>query len=912
MNFLRKSVGNLTQNSMTITKHLLSKPEFKEKNALISPLSLQTVLSIIAAGTEGPTQRQLLSFLGSESITNLNTLSSQLVSSLLRDASPFGGPSLTFANSIWVEKSLSIYPSFKQMVTTDYMASLESHDFINEGLIRQVISPPIDSLTRLMFANALYFKGAWDHQPFHPSKTKQYDFYLLNDSSVKVPFMASNKNQFVGAFDGFKVLRLPYERGVDQRQFSMYLFLPDAKDGLLTLIEKMASDSEFLEHNLPNERVEVGDFRIPKFEISFGLEASDALKELGVVLPFCPSAGVTKMVDTPNSPTWVSDILQKSFIKVNEEGTEAAAVTFSRFFGCARRSSKPVPIDFVADHPFLFMIREDLSVTKKQTAETVKTVKEKTTPKAVETTGEPSKARKRPTNVPSTETGPSKKPKPSMIVVSDEEEEEEEESFQRKRRQPPANIETNIPETTSDSLSTEEKERKMKEKKEKKERKEKRKEEKKKEGKKSSEDRTREKKNKKSKFSSDPSATNLKTPSISSEQQEPTPEAEVQEDVAMLDATLNDSDNMPQQNITPEDIISNKSSGDTLKDSETTISEKIIPELSQDQPEHPNSAETDNKTSPFKEWNETAANDVDANETSSEEEDFDSEAMKEAEAGGSELLPETSTSKLSASLGLPEEEFISLQIHDPEAALKLLISKTTTDPVSSSGPSNSTASDSEINSSVRQDSLISKLYTDFINGDILASVEEHPANAFKHKSFLNKLHNPQTDLETLGKVIQLESILDQFATTVQSLKRNSQKLVGQQVAYDALFEKAMAAQSKVDQMKAQVQQPGLGIQECTNNISKWEAEIDSLRAEIADREKKILEEKAKRSKIEEAVAATTQESIREAAKEGISHFSAATVIKEEIKSLEDAIKIQTVEVGLIKDHYADFKSKCLS
>ncbi|PNX56398.1 hypothetical protein L195_g058187 [Trifolium pratense] len=121
----------------------------------------------------------------------------------------------------------------------------------------------------------------------------------------------------------------------------------------------------------------------------------------------------------------------------------------------------------------------------------------------------------------------------------------------------------------------------------------------------------------------------------------------------------------------------------------------------------------------------------------------------------------------------------------------------------------------------------------------------------------------------------------------------------------------MAAQSKVEQMKAQAQQPGLGIQECNSNIAKWEAEIQSFRAEIADREQKILEEKNKRSKIEEAVAATTQESIRDAAKEGISHFSAADVIKEEIKSLEDAIKIQSVEVGLIKDHYADFKSKCL-
>ncbi|PNX60588.1 hypothetical protein L195_g060256, partial [Trifolium pratense] len=128
----------------------------------------------------------------------------------------------------------------------------------------------------------------------------------------------------------------------------------------------------------------------------------------------------------------------------------------------------------------------------------------------------------------------------------------------------------------------------------------------------------------------------------------------------MPDATLDDSNNMAQQDTNPEEIISNKSSGDTLKDSETTISEKIIPKPSQDQPEHPESAEADSKTSPFKEWNETAAVEVEANETSSEEE-FDSEAMKEAEAGGSELLPETSTSKLSASLGLPEEEFIALQ-----------------------------------------------------------------------------------------------------------------------------------------------------------------------------------------------------------------------------------------------------------
>ncbi|WJX41306.1 hypothetical protein P8452_28676 [Trifolium repens] len=365
---------------MTITKHLLSKPEYKEKNAVISPLSLQTVLSIIAAGSEGSAQHELLSFLGSKSITDLNTLSSQLVSSVLPDAAPLGGPRITFANSIWVEKSLSLYPSFKQIVATDYMATLESHDFKNQaekaidkvnlwaeeqtnGLISDVLLPgSVDSLTRLIFANALYFKGAWS-QPFDASRTKHHDFYLLNDSSVKVPFMTSYKKQFVRAFDDFKVLRLPYEKGVDERQFSMYFFLPDAKDGLLTLIEKMASELEFLKHNLPKTKVEVGDFRIPNFEISFGLSFSDALKELGVVLPFDPSVGLAKMVDSPKSPIWVSDILQKSFIKVNEKGTEAAAVTVAPLAGCAQFTPKPIPVDFVADHPFLFLIREDLSGT---------------------------------------------------------------------------------------------------------------------------------------------------------------------------------------------------------------------------------------------------------------------------------------------------------------------------------------------------------------------------------------------------------------------------------------------------------------------------------------------------------------------------------------------------------------------
>jgi serpin B len=99
--------------------------------------------------------------------------------------------------------------------------------------------------------------------------------------------MNSNKKQLISVFDCFKVLRLFYKHddfdmhNKDKRYFSIYIFLPDAKDGLLALTEKVAFESNFLEHTCPRKLVPVGDFRIPRFNVSFGLETSDVLKELG-------------------------------------------------------------------------------------------------------------------------------------------------------------------------------------------------------------------------------------------------------------------------------------------------------------------------------------------------------------------------------------------------------------------------------------------------------------------------------------------------------------------------------------------------------------------------------------------------------------------------------------------------------
>ncbi|KAI3465382.1 hypothetical protein Pfo_022045 [Paulownia fortunei] len=372
---LRKSILNQTDVSLSLAKHVIS-TKAKDTNLVFSPLSIHVVLGLIAAGSKGPTQDQLLGFLKSKSGEELNSLSSQLVTLLFADGGPLGGPRLSFANGVWVDQSLSLKPAFKEIVENAYKAASNHVDFQTKavqvtkevntwadketnGLIKDILpSDSVDATTRLIFANAVYFKGVWNEK-FDASVTKVHKFFLLNGSSVEVPFMTSKKKQYVRAFDGFKVLGLPYKQGEDKRKFSMYFFLPDAKDGLPALVEKVSSESGFIEHHLPYQQVKVGDFRIPKFKIAFGFEASEVLKGQGLVLPFSGN-GLTEMVDSAvGQNLYVSSIFHKSFIEVNEEGTEAAAASAGvvKLRGLLNEDT----LDFVADHPFLFVIREEMT-----------------------------------------------------------------------------------------------------------------------------------------------------------------------------------------------------------------------------------------------------------------------------------------------------------------------------------------------------------------------------------------------------------------------------------------------------------------------------------------------------------------------------------------------------------------------
>ncbi|CAN6310192.1 unnamed protein product [Urochloa humidicola] len=381
---LPSSIAHQTRFALRLTAALCSSSS-SSSNAAFSPLSLHVALSLLAAGAGGATRDQLLAALlsgggddgGPAAAESLHTLAEKVAQLVLADGSEAGGPRIAFADAVFVDASLKLKPAFEDIAVGKYKAETHSVDFkekaaqvagevnswvekVTSGLIKELLPPgSIDKNTRLVLANALYFKGAWAEK-FDAAKTEDGEFHLLDgSSSVQVPFMSARHKQYIASRDNLKVLKLPYQQGgVESRQFSMYILLPAERDGLWSLAERLSSEPEFLEKHIPKWKVRVGQFKVPKFKISFGFEASGLLKGLGIHLPFSQEeADLSEFVDDSPVPEelFVSSVFHKSFVEVNEEGTEAAAASAV----LVRKRSRTVPVDFIADHPFLFLIRED-------------------------------------------------------------------------------------------------------------------------------------------------------------------------------------------------------------------------------------------------------------------------------------------------------------------------------------------------------------------------------------------------------------------------------------------------------------------------------------------------------------------------------------------------------------------------
>ncbi|KAH9330863.1 hypothetical protein KI387_002971 [Taxus chinensis] len=371
---IQASIHSQTDFSLGFSKEILEVSA--DKNAVFSPLSISVALSLAAGGAKGPTLDQFCTCLKFKDPHQLHELSSQLINVVLPDGSANGGPFSSFVNGVWVDQSMTLKPSYRDLVKKQYNTEASSVDFINKanevrvevnkwaadetkGKIDELLpADSVDKSTRLILANALYFKGTWQKK-FDSAATKEGTFNLLNGDSVQVPMMTTTKKQFIQTVGDCKILCLPYVQGQDKRSFSMYIILPDDIKGLPELEKKV--DLNFLENHLSQGReVKVGSFQLPRFKISFSVEATEILKKIGLVLPFSNEADFTEMVDSPvASSLCISNVFHKSFVEVNEEGTEAAAATAATVL---LRGILMDPIeDFIADHPFMFVIKEELT-----------------------------------------------------------------------------------------------------------------------------------------------------------------------------------------------------------------------------------------------------------------------------------------------------------------------------------------------------------------------------------------------------------------------------------------------------------------------------------------------------------------------------------------------------------------------
>ncbi|XP_037438644.1 putative serpin-Z8 [Triticum dicoccoides] len=384
-----------------------------DANLVFSPLSIYTALALLAAGARDATLDEILRALGARSRSELESFVSHMAADALQDRSAAGGPRIAFACGIWSDLTRRLKLSFREAVVGTYKAEASSVDFrgapeaarsqIN-GWAAQVTRNLIDSVlpagsispaTQVVLGNAMYFKGKWQDQPFDKRYTAHKPFHRLDHSQVDVPFMQSWKSQFVAVHDGFKVLKLRYKMtapnyqeqahsppfghvdSADHQeeqvpsnsyhsghtQLSMCIFLPDAHDGLLGLVDTIASRPGFLQDHLPEVQITLSEFRVPKFKLSFQSSVVAVLKKLGLQLPFCLEGDLSDMVedDGSGSPIVVEDVIHKAVVEVNEEGTEAAAVTVvKKTPRCAPRGRRPPPpqVDFIADHPFAYYIVE--------------------------------------------------------------------------------------------------------------------------------------------------------------------------------------------------------------------------------------------------------------------------------------------------------------------------------------------------------------------------------------------------------------------------------------------------------------------------------------------------------------------------------------------------------------------------
>jgi TonB family protein len=348
------------QATRTFAFHLLKEVrKDKKEDVLISPLSAAYLLGMLENGASGTTRKQILSAMqmnGCKDPEMNNFFHHILVSSPEVDNSV----KFSIANAIMADNQYPLGSEFKKVLSKKYQAYVRIFDFkktnlvsiINDwaskhtnGKINKMIEKE-DPFAVLYGMNALYFKGSWADK-FEISETKPGIFKAQNGSKTKVPMMHRLHSYPYDSNDNYSAVRLEYGNG----NYNMDIFLPAKGKTITDVISELSED------NKRNEdfKDELVDLKLPRFSSEFSLEMNDALKRMGIVNAFSLSANFSRM----NKKLYLSKAIQKCRIDVNEDGSEAAAVSSGLMIakGCDPVDTYP----FHVNRPFVYVISEKTS-----------------------------------------------------------------------------------------------------------------------------------------------------------------------------------------------------------------------------------------------------------------------------------------------------------------------------------------------------------------------------------------------------------------------------------------------------------------------------------------------------------------------------------------------------------------------
>jgi len=335
-------------------------------NQFVSPFSVASAFALLYPGARGGTAHEIAEVFGFDADPAAQSARTHALSQTLQ--ADTGGSEFTLANAAWVERTMQLRAAYAAMIRDDLGATIEAVDFIRnqaEALRRinawaaretrdripEILSEPAPD-RRLVLTNAIYFKGKWS-APFDAAATRDGEFHPASGAAVPAQLMNQVTRVRYAEEEGVQAAEFDYDDGA----FALAVFLPRARDGLAAFESSLtdARLTQWLERLAAAGRPRL-DVTLPKLEMRTSYDLSPHLQALGVRAAFTPAADLSGISE--QASLMVSAVIHKTFLAIDEEGAEAAAVTAVDVrVTSAMPTPEPPPIEFKADRPFFIVLR---------------------------------------------------------------------------------------------------------------------------------------------------------------------------------------------------------------------------------------------------------------------------------------------------------------------------------------------------------------------------------------------------------------------------------------------------------------------------------------------------------------------------------------------------------------------------